>query len=66
MRILIIEDNKEVSDYIVKGMTEAGHNCVQAFDGKDGLLLATTEIFGKPQANTEFMPSIFESVKWHL
>jgi two-component system OmpR family response regulator len=43
MRILIIEDDKEVSSYIANGLKEAGHNCDQAFDGKDGLFLATTE-----------------------
>jgi len=43
MKILIIEDDKEVSNYIAKGLTEAGHITDQAFDGKDGLFLATTE-----------------------
>ena len=43
MRILIIEDDKEVSDYIAKGLKEAGHTIDQSFDGKDGLFLATTE-----------------------
>jgi len=43
MRILIIEDDKEVSDYIAKGLKEAGHVTDQAFEGKDGLFLATTE-----------------------
>lgn len=43
MRILIIEDDVQVSDYVSKGMKEAGHNIDCSFDGKDGLFLATTE-----------------------
>ena len=43
MRILIIEDDLEVSAYISKGMKEAGHAIDTAHNGKDGLFLATTE-----------------------
>jgi two-component system OmpR family response regulator len=43
MRILVIEDNQEVSAYISKGMKEVGHNIDTADNGKDGLFLATTE-----------------------
>ena len=43
MRILLIEDDKEVSSYIVKGMSEAGHTIDVADNGKDGLFMATTE-----------------------
>ena len=43
MKILLIEDDNQVSDYIKKGMNEAGHVIDIANDGKDGLFLATTE-----------------------
>lgn len=43
MKILIIEDDKQVSEYVAKGIKEAGHNIDCASDGKDGLFLATTE-----------------------
>jgi two-component system OmpR family response regulator len=43
MRMLVIEDDKDVSAYITKGMQEAGHTVNQADNGKDGLFLATTE-----------------------
>ena len=43
MRLLVIEDDKNVSDYISKGMKEAGHTIDTADNGKDGLFLATTE-----------------------
>jgi len=43
MRILVIEDDQEVSAYISKGMKEAGYTIDAAYNGKDGLFLATTE-----------------------
>ena len=43
MRLLIIEDEKEVCAYIAKGMKEAGHIADVAGNGRDGLFLATTE-----------------------
>lgn len=43
MRILVIEDDKDVSTYIAKGLTQEGHNVDTALTGKDGLFLATTE-----------------------
>ena len=45
IKVLIIEDDREVPDYIAKGLKEAGHLALQAFDGKEGLFLATTESF---------------------
>jgi two-component system OmpR family response regulator len=43
MRILLIEDDTEVAAYIDKGLSESGHTVDQAQDGKNGLVLATTE-----------------------
>ena len=43
MRILIIEDDTETASYIKKGLEEAGHVVDRADEGKEGLLLATTE-----------------------
>ena len=43
MKILIIEDDKDVSAFIAKGMKEARHNVDVVFNGKDGLFKATTE-----------------------
>lgn len=45
MRVLLIEDDKDLSNYVVKGLTEQGHNVDSADNGKDGLFLATTETF---------------------
>jgi two-component system OmpR family response regulator len=43
MRILIIEDDPDTASYIKRGVEEAGHVADHAGDGKDGMLLATTE-----------------------
>jgi two-component system OmpR family response regulator len=43
MRLLLIEDDPEVADYIKKGLSESGHTVDMANDGKSGLVLATTE-----------------------
>lgn len=43
MRILLIEDDKSVADFILRGFREAGHAIDHSGDGKDGLFLATTE-----------------------
>ncbi|MDA0781537.1 MAG: response regulator transcription factor [Rickettsiales bacterium] len=45
MKILLIEDDIKVSEYIINGLKEAGHNVDSSRDGKDGLFLATTEIY---------------------
>lgn len=45
MRLLVIEDEKEVCAYIAKGMKEAGHTVDVAGNGKDGLFMATTEAY---------------------
>lgn len=43
MKILVIEDDEKVANFIRKGMDELGHNVDVAIDGKDGLFLATAE-----------------------
>ena len=43
MRILLIEDDASVADYIVKGLRESGYSVDHAGDGKQGLVMATSE-----------------------
>ncbi len=43
MRALIVEDDREVAAYLLKGLQELGYTIDHAADGGDGLLLATTE-----------------------
>lgn len=45
MKILLIEDDSGVADFIVRGFREGGHNIDHADNGKDGLFLATTETY---------------------
>ena len=45
MRVLVIEDDADVAAYIVKALTEAGHNPSHADNGKDGLVMATADDF---------------------
>ena len=45
MRILVVEDDKDVGGFIVKGLKEAGHVVEHATTGRDGLFLAASEAF---------------------
>jgi len=40
MRLLIVEDDRDAADYLVKAFGEAGHVADRAGDGEDGLSLA--------------------------
>ncbi|MBN8801179.1 MAG: response regulator, partial [Stenotrophomonas acidaminiphila] len=45
MRILVVEDDTQISAFIAKGLREDGHvvDCVD--NGRDGLFMATTEAY---------------------
>jgi two-component system, OmpR family, response regulator len=45
VRVLIIEDDKDVASFVRQGLNQAGWNVDVAEDGKDGLFLATTESY---------------------
>lgn len=45
MRILLVEDDPTVRNFIIKGLREAGHIVEEADNGKDGLFLAVSESF---------------------
>ncbi|HUI17420.1 MAG TPA: response regulator transcription factor [Alphaproteobacteria bacterium] len=40
MHILVIEDDADTADYLVKGLTESGYVVDRAAEGRDGLFLA--------------------------
>src|ERR1700739_1934838 len=40
MRLLIIEDDRDAADYLVKAFREVGHVADRASDGEEGLALA--------------------------
>jgi two-component system OmpR family response regulator len=45
MRILVVEDDKDVAGFVVKGLREAGHVVEHADNGRDGLFMAASEGF---------------------
>ena len=45
MRILVVEDDKDVAGFVVRGLRESGHTVEHAANGRDGLFLAANESF---------------------
>ena len=45
MRILVVEDDRDVAGFVVKGLKEAGHVVEHADNGRDGLFMAASENF---------------------
>jgi two-component system OmpR family response regulator len=45
MRVLVVEDDKDVAAFVVKGLREAGHVVEHADNGRDGLFMAASEGF---------------------
>lgn len=45
MRILVVEDDQDVANFVVKGLREAGHVVEHADNGRDGLFMAASETF---------------------
>lgn len=45
MRVLLIEDDDQLAGYLHKALTEEGMVLDRAADGKDGLFLATSEVY---------------------
>ncbi|QDO98730.1 response regulator transcription factor [Ferrovibrio terrae] len=45
MKILLVEDNQQVAQFVRKGLTEAGHAVDHADNGRDGLFMASSESY---------------------
>ena len=45
MKILVIEDDRDTSAYVAKGLEQQGHVVDVTYDGKDGLFLASSESY---------------------
>jgi two-component system OmpR family response regulator len=43
LKILLVEDNERVSQFVIKGLQEAGHTTDHAPNGRDGMFLAASE-----------------------
>lgn len=44
-RILVVEDDPDAAEYVMKGLREDGYTVEHAADGRDGLYLATSSSF---------------------
>ena len=45
MRVLVVEDDAETAAYIIEGLKQGGHTADHVADGRDGLILATTNSY---------------------
>ncbi len=45
MRVLVIEDDRDVAGFVLKGLREAGHVAEHVDNGRDGLFMAAGEPF---------------------
>jgi len=45
MRVLVVEDDRDISAFLVKGLNENGFTVDHAEDGRNGLFLATSEVY---------------------
>jgi len=45
MKILLVEDNERVAQFVLNGLKEGGHSVDHADNGRDGLFMATTETY---------------------
>jgi two-component system, OmpR family, response regulator len=43
MKLLLVEDNERMNEFILKGLTEAGHTVDSGKTGREGLFLASSE-----------------------
>jgi two-component system OmpR family response regulator len=43
MKVLLVEDNERVSQFVIKGLQEAGHTADHAANGRDGMFFAASE-----------------------
>ena len=44
-KILLVEDDRETADYLVRGLSEEGHGVEHVSDGREGLFRATGQSF---------------------
>jgi two-component system OmpR family response regulator len=43
MKVLLVEDNERVTQFVLKGLAESGHTADHAANGRDGMFLAASE-----------------------
>ena len=45
MKVLLVEDNERVAQFVLKGLAESGHRVEHAANGRDGMFLAAGESY---------------------
>ena len=45
MKLLLVEDDEDTANYIVRGLSQAGHTIDHASNGRDGMMLAVGETY---------------------
>ena len=45
MKLLLVEDNERVTRFLTKGLRESGHTVDHAATGRDGILLAASDVY---------------------
>lgn len=45
MRVLVVEDDRHIADFVVRGLREAGYAADHAADGEDGFRMALNEAY---------------------
>jgi two-component system OmpR family response regulator len=43
VKVLLVEDNERVTQFVIKGLRESGHTADHASNGRDGMFLAASE-----------------------
>jgi len=43
LKVLLVEDNERVTQFVIKGLKESGHTADHAANGRDGMFLAASE-----------------------
>ncbi|HLK70579.1 MAG TPA: response regulator, partial [Steroidobacteraceae bacterium] len=45
MKVLFVEDNERVTQFVLKGLAESGHRADHASNGRDAMSLAASELY---------------------
>ena len=56
MRILIVEDEKKIADFIKRGLKEEGYSADIAHDGEKGHFLASTGLASVHRSTVDLTP----------
>jgi DNA-binding response OmpR family regulator len=52
MKVLVIEDNKRVAQFVLTGLRESGHTVDHADNGRDGMFMASKRALRRDLCST--------------